>query len=68
MIIIYDMNTGQVHEPSQRKSAFINSFVSTDRLQPNLQEVLPSCHSREERRIPPELAIADLNAFLEQMG
>lgn len=70
MITIYDMNTSQINESRQDKSASTNSVWTTDylRLELNQREVFPPVHSREAKRIPPELAIADLSAFLKQMS
>ncbi|MCU7924297.1 MAG: hypothetical protein KZQ88_16530 [Candidatus Thiodiazotropha sp. (ex Dulcina madagascariensis)] len=66
MRTVYDMSTGQTLENSQstEKTASVAPVASIPELR--LQLVTPE--SREERDIPPELVLADLNAFLETMS
>lgn len=64
---VYDMNTGRMLESDfctaepQRQTT---PGATIPELQ--LQLVLPDSHP--EMRLPPELAMADLNAFLDRMS
>ncbi len=66
MKTVYDMSTGQiVDNPStieQTHRQDCDAPATQLRLQPVATE------SRPERGIPPELVLADLNAFLEKMS
>lgn len=70
MMVIYDMNTGQRIDTRQMDSTSAHSSVQDVGLPLNLglQEILTPSHYREEPRITPELALADLNAFLDEMS
>ena len=64
---VYDMSSGRLVEESQVTSdnsqrLDIDAGALDLRLQPVVSESLP------ERGIPPELVLADLNAFFDKMG
>jgi hypothetical protein len=64
----YDMSTGRVIETSPPETTGVESIFTDTHCMPELglQEI--SHRSREEARFPPQLAIADLNAFLHEMS
>ncbi|MEN8178466.1 MAG: hypothetical protein ABFS39_07575 [Pseudomonadota bacterium] len=68
MKILYDMSTGRVLEaPRQERMQTQFHFQETHPLpELKLQEI--NTDYREEQRIPPELAITDLNGFLKEMS
>lgn len=68
MKIIYDMSTGMVLEKSSQEQKQIHLQSQDTYLLPELKLQEIKLGSREEQRIPPELAIADLNAFLKEMN
>jgi hypothetical protein len=64
---VYDMSTGRLVEETlttydTARRLDIDARALDLRLQPVVTESLP------ERGIPPELVLADLNAFLDKMG
>ncbi len=64
---VYDMSSGRLVEEHKATSdnsqrLDIDAGALDLRLQPVVSESLP------ERGIPPELVLADLNAFLDKMG
>ena len=68
MKIIYDMSKGMVIEKSSQEQKQIHLQSQDTYLLPELKLQEINIRSREEQRIPPELAIADLNAFLKEMS
>ncbi|USF87868.1 hypothetical protein [Candidatus Endoriftia persephonae] len=74
MKTVFDMSTGQVVERYSAKDecsehrTTANELIAPSAAQPQLglQEVIAEQH--EEKRIPPELVLADLNAFLDEMS
>ena len=68
MKIIYDMSTGMVLEKSSQERKRFQLQSQDTYLLPELKLQEINIGSREEQRIPPELAIADLNAFLIKMS
>jgi len=68
MNTVYDMSTGRILNPEPEvhdESTHGLSFDAT-RCALQLQLVLPE--SRPKRLIPPELVMADPNAFIEKMS
>jgi hypothetical protein len=67
MKTVYDMSTGQVEQAAdmaddaQRPATDVAAYELQLRLQPVTEESIP------ERGLPPELVLADLNAFLDKM-
>ncbi|MGD9168438.1 MAG: hypothetical protein PVI97_00075 [Candidatus Thiodiazotropha sp.] len=66
MKTIYDMSTGQVVESDLMNKS--TPFSEHDASIPALQLQLVTPEQRTEREIPPELVLADLNAFLDDMS
>ncbi|MCU7920494.1 MAG: hypothetical protein KZQ99_12290 [Candidatus Thiodiazotropha sp. (ex Dulcina madagascariensis)] len=66
MRTVYDMSTGQILEYVQ--STETAQSVAPVASIPELRLQLVTPESRKERDIPPELVLADLNAFLETMS
>jgi hypothetical protein len=69
MMTIYDMNTGQIIESEQRKISCEEACIPEQerRVELSLQYVVPSCQSRTEKRLPPELSSLKLDDFLQRM-
>jgi hypothetical protein len=66
MKTVYDMSTGQIIDNGLTdETARLNAL---DASLPALQLQLVATEQRTEREIPPELVLADLNAFLEDMS
>jgi hypothetical protein len=65
---VYDMSTGQIVETNTTAATacVATSLAPTCELEPRLQPV--TSEPCTERQIPPELALADLNAFLNTMS
>ena len=64
---VYDMSTGQmVEERIVTSDAAHRPDTDTTALGLRLQTVVSESHP--ERGIPPELVLADLNAFIDKMG
>jgi hypothetical protein len=63
---VYDMSTGQVVENSLANES--RPVIAPDASMPELQLQLVTPDLRTEREIPPELVMADLNAFLDKMS
>lgn len=66
MQILYDMGTGRVIG-STREGQKLTAQDIYPLPELKLQEINYS-HCEEQQRIPPDLAIADLNALLKQMS
>ncbi len=67
MKTVYDMSTGQMVEIGASASTPVAAaFNSTYELELRLQPV--TSDSRTQRQMPPELVLADLNAFLDVMS
>jgi hypothetical protein len=68
MKTVYDMSTGQVEETASMVDSAqqLDFCAHTEELQLQLQPVVTE--SLPERGLPPELVLADLNAFLDKMG
>jgi hypothetical protein len=66
MKTVYDMSSGQIVESAstieQTRRLDYDATATQLQLQPVVSESCP------ERGMPPELVLADLNAFLEKMG
>jgi hypothetical protein len=63
---VYDMSTGQIIESSLANET--RRIIAPDASMPELQLQLVTPQQSTEREIPPELVMADLNAFLEKMS
>jgi hypothetical protein len=70
MMMIYDMNTGQIIESGHNKTRCDDSHVAEQerREDLNLQVIAASRQIHEEREMPPALASAELAGFLHKMG
>jgi hypothetical protein len=66
MKTVYDMSTGQIINNGQTNEA--TQVIAPDAYIPALQLQLVTPEQRTEREIPPELVLADLNAFLDEMS
>jgi hypothetical protein len=66
MKTVYDMSTGQIIESGLANETARN--IAPDAGMPALQLQLVTTEQSTEREIPPELVLADLNAFLEEMS
>ncbi|MCU7843596.1 MAG: hypothetical protein KZQ93_07120 [Candidatus Thiodiazotropha sp. (ex Monitilora ramsayi)] len=66
MKTVYDMSSGQVVTPDHATELPERLVSDAEILQLQLQPVVTD--SRPERKIPPELALADLNAFFDKMS
>jgi hypothetical protein len=66
MKTIYDMSTGQLIESDLTNES--TPLCVHDASIPALQLQLVTPEQRTEREIPPELVLADLNAFLDDMS
>jgi hypothetical protein len=66
MKTVYDMSSGQIVESASTIEQTRRLDHDATATQLGLQPVV--CESRPERGIPPELVLADLNAFLEKMS
>jgi hypothetical protein len=66
MKTVYDMSTGQIIENGLTNEA--PRIIAPDASIPALQLQLVTPEQRAEREIPPELVLADLNAFLDEMS
>jgi len=73
MKTVFDISTSQVVEIDSAENGFglqhttVNGLIapSAGELQPRLQEVIAEQH--EEKCLPPDLALVDLDAFLDEM-
>ena len=70
MMMVYDMNTGQVIESGCRQTRCDGShdFDRERRVEESLQTVSPTRQARREPGMPPELASVEPDAFLRRMG
>ncbi|MET0062985.1 MAG: hypothetical protein ABW176_11905 [Candidatus Thiodiazotropha endolucinida] len=66
MKTVYDMNTGQIIESGLTSET--PQLIAPDASIPALQLQLVTPEQSTEREIPPELVLADLNAFLDEMS
>jgi hypothetical protein len=67
MKTVYDMNSGQIIESGLTNNE-ATQLVAPQADIPALQLQLVTSEQSTEREIPPELVLADLNAFLEEMS
>jgi hypothetical protein len=63
---VYDMSTGRLVESTSTTAGAQPPDI--DASAPELQLQLVVSESLPERGIPPELVLADLNAFIDKMG
>lgn len=63
---VYDMSTGQIADSGLTDET--TQLIAPDASVPALQLQLVTTERRTEREIPPELVLADLNAFLDEMS
>ncbi|MEJ2405026.1 MAG: hypothetical protein P8171_12170 [Candidatus Thiodiazotropha sp.] len=66
MQTVYDMSTGQMVEIGASASTPVAAAQGTYELELRLLPVTTDSHT--QRQMPPELVLADLNAFLETMS
>jgi hypothetical protein len=66
MKTVYDMSTGQIIESGLANETA--RFIAPDANMPALQLQPVTTEQSTEREIPPELVLADLNAFLDEMS
>ncbi|MES9970365.1 MAG: hypothetical protein ABW092_10050 [Candidatus Thiodiazotropha sp.] len=66
MKTVYDMSTGQIIENGLTDETM--QLIESDASFPELRLQLVTPEQRTEREIPPELVLANLNAFLDEMN
>jgi hypothetical protein len=66
MKTVYDMSTGHMVEIGASASTPVAAAQGTYELELRLLPVTTDSHT--QRQMPPELVLADLNAFLETMS
>jgi hypothetical protein len=66
MKTVYDMSTGQIIESGLANETA--RFIAPDANMPALHLQPVTTEQSTEREIPPELVLADLNAFLDEMS
>lgn len=68
MQVLYNMGTGRVIETTSEEQKQVKLPAQDTRHLPELKLQEINYSHCEERRIPPDLAIADLDAILKQMS